>query len=61
MNSFRLVCATLCLFCVFEKPNLIQGGKLNLMSNLMRHADTLKHGLNLAGQVGDKGKFMCGR
>lgn len=60
MNSIRLVCTTLCLFGLFEKPYLVQGGKLNLMSNLMKQADTLKHGLDLANQVGDIGKFMCG-
>lgn len=27
------------------------------MSNLMKQADTLKHGLDLASQVGDIGKF----
>mmetsp|Transcript_19762 Transcript_19762/g.32898 ORF Transcript_19762/g.32898 Transcript_19762/m.32898 type:complete len:183 (+) Transcript_19762:31-579(+) len=55
MNSIRLVCTTLCLFGLFEKPYLVQGGKLNLMSNLMKQADTLKHGLDLANQVGDIG------
>lgn len=60
MNFIRLVCTTLCLFGLFGKLNLVQGGKLNLMSNLMKQADTLKHGLDLANQVGDIGKFICG-
>lgn len=30
------------------------------MSNLMKQADTFRHGLDLANQVGDIGKFMCG-
>lgn len=60
MDSIRFLCITLCLFGLFEKPNLVQGGKLNLMSNLMKQADTLKHGLDLANQVGDIGKFLFG-
>ena len=61
MTRMHLVCATLCLLGLAGKPNLVQGGKLNLMSNLMKQADTLKHGLDLANQVGDIGKFLCGR
>lgn len=60
MDSIRFLCITLCVFGLFEKPNLVQGGKLNLMSNLMKQADTLKHGLDLANQVGDIGKFLFG-
>ena len=60
MDSIRFLCITLCVFGIFEKPNLVQGGKLNLMSNLMKQADTLKHGLDLANQVGDIGKFLFG-
>ena len=45
------------VFCVFVLGSLglVQGR--GLLANLMKQADALKHGLDLASKVGDIGKF----
>ncbi|XP_078327204.1 uncharacterized protein LOC111104612 [Crassostrea virginica] len=55
MTSTNLLCMTICLSILIGSFDQIKAGKLNLMSNLMKQADTLKHGLDLASQVGNIG------
>nr|XP_022294726.1 caprin-2-like [Crassostrea virginica] len=55
MASFHLLGVALCLFALMGSFDSVKARKLNLMSNLMKQADTLKHGLDLASQVGDIG------
>ena len=57
MASFYFLGVALCLFAFMGSFDSVKARKLNLMSNLMKQADTLKHGLDLASQVGNIGKF----
>ena len=61
MTSTNLLFVTICLSIFIGSFDQIKAGKLNLMSNLMKQADTLKHGLDLASQVGNIGKFETER
>ena len=59
MKTTHLVFTAIYLFLVMGTINPAKGRKLNVKSNLMKQADTLKHGLDLASQVGNIGMFKA--
>lgn len=56
MKSKILVCVVLCQLVVLTWLTPAQGK--GLLSNLMKQADTLSHGLDLASKVGDIGSYI---
>ena len=60
MKTTHLVFIAIYLFLVMWTINPAKGRKLNVMSNLMNQADTLKHGLDLVSQVGNIGMLKRG-
>lgn len=56
MKSKTLVCAVLCQLVVLTLLTPAQGK--GLLSNLMKQAETLSHGLDLASKVGDIGSYI---
>lgn len=56
MKSKTLVCVVLCQLIVLTWLTPAQGK--GLLSNLMKQAETLSHGLDLASKVGDIGSYI---
>lgn len=56
MKSKTLVCVVLCQLVVLTWLTPAQGR--GLLSNLMKQAETLSHGLDLASKVGDIGSYI---
>ena len=61
VSSFRSIETTQLFFIAIYlfSINPAKGRKSNLMSNMMKQADTLKHGLDLASQVGNIRMFKA--
>lgn len=56
MKSKTLACVVQCLLVVLTWLNPAHGK--GLLSNLMKQAETLSHGLDLASKVGDIGQYI---